>query len=80
MLAVVVLVFSVVVVLIGISTVFGCKYYKQSGTRKNSRHSEGFQIPAEPLYEEILQPNSTPEHQDLVELQENVAYEPIVRI
>ena len=39
-LAVVVLVFSVVVILIGISTVFGYKYYKQSRTRKNSRHKE----------------------------------------
>ena len=79
MLTVVALVFSVVVVLTGISTVFGYKYCKQSRTRKNSRHNEGFQVPGGPLYEEILQPNSTPEHQDLVELQENVAYGPIVR-
>ena len=77
-LAVGVLIFSVVAILIGISTVFGYKY-KQSRTRKNSRHNEGLQILAGPLYEEI-QPNSIPEHQDLVELQENVAYGPIVRI
>jgi hypothetical protein len=30
-----------------------------------------------PLYEELLR--STPEHQDLVELKENVAYGPIVK-
>ena len=72
----VVLVFSVVVILIGISTVFGYKR-KQSHTRKNSCHNEGF--PAGPLYEEI-QPNSTSKYQDLVELQDNVAYGPIVRI
>jgi hypothetical protein len=29
-----------------------------------------------PLYEELLR--STPEHQDLVELKENVAYGPII--
>ena len=44
-----VLILSVVVILIGISTVFGYKYYKQSRTRKNSRHNEGFQVPAGPL-------------------------------
>ena len=31
-----------------------------------------------PLYEE-LQPKSTPEHQDFVELKENVAYGPIAK-
>ena len=41
---------------------------------------EGSQLPPTPgpLYEE-LQQRSTPEHQDLVELKENVAYGPIVK-
>ena len=76
-LAMVTLIFSAIVIL---TTVFGYKH-KQSCTRKNSRHNEGFQVPAGPLYEEIVQPNSTiPEHQEIIELQENVAYGPIVRI
>ena len=75
MLVMVALIFNAIVIL---TTVFGYKH-KQSCTRKNSQHNEEFQIPAEPLYEDIL-PNSTiPEHQDLVELQENIAYGPIVR-
>ena len=45
----------------------------------NTGPSEGSQLPPTPgpLYEE-LQQRSTPEHQDLVELKENVAYGPIV--
>ena len=68
---------------------FGHKH-KQSHTRKaesdssadenNSRHNEGSHVaqPLGPLYEE-LQPKSTQEHQDLVELKENVAYGPIIK-
>ena len=63
--------------------------HKQSRTRKaapdssvkeNTGPSEGSQLPPTPgpLYEE-LQQRSTPEHQDLVELKENVAYGPIVK-
>ena len=58
---------------------------KQSRTRKstsaeNTGPSEGSQLPPTPgpLYEE-LQQRSTPEHQDLVELKENVAYGPIIK-
>jgi hypothetical protein len=59
--------------------------HKQSRTRKaeddekNSHHSERSQLPQTPgpLYEE-LQPKSTPERQDLVELKENIAYGPII--
>jgi hypothetical protein len=42
--------------------------------------NEGSELPQTPelLYEE-LQPKSTPEHGDLVELKENVAYGPIVK-
>ena len=66
---------------------FGHKH-KQSRTRKaisnspeenNLRHIEGSehsQTPG-PLYEELEQ-RSTSEHQDQVELKENVAYGPIV--
>ena len=63
--------------------------HKQSCTRKaasdlsaeeNTGPNEGSQLPPSsgPLYEE-LQQRSTPEHQDLVELKENVAYGPIVK-
>ena len=47
---------------------------------KNSCCDEGFQHPQTlgPLYEE-LQPKSTPEYQDLFELEENVAYGPIAK-
>jgi hypothetical protein len=47
-----------------------------SSAEENSRRNEGAQLPqtSGPLYEE-LQLKSTPEHQDLVELEENVAYE-----
>jgi nitrous oxide reductase accessory protein NosL len=66
---------------------FGLKH-KQSRTSKaipdssaeeTTCHSEGSQLPQTPgpLYEELLK--STPEHQDLVELKENVAYGPIVK-
>ena len=51
-----------------------------SADENNSRHSEESHVPqpSGPLYEE-LQPKSTPEHQDLFELKENVAYGPIVK-
>ena len=57
--------------------------HKQSRTRKaenDEKINEGSQLPPTPgpLYEE-LQQRSTPEHQDLVELKENVAYGPIVK-
>ena len=67
---------------------FGHKH-KQSHTSKttiiidsaeeNTCHVEQSQVPQTPgpLYEELLR--STPEHQDLVELNENVAYGPIVK-
>ena len=44
------------------------------------QHNEGSQLPSTPgpLYEE-LQQRSTPEHQDLVELKENVAYGPTIK-
>ena len=47
---------------------------------KSASHNEQSQLPQTPgpLYEE-LQPKSTPEHQDLVELKENVAYGPIAK-
>ena len=47
---------------------------------KNSYNKEGsqlFQTPG-PLYEE-LQVKSTPEHEHLVELKDNVAYGPIAK-
>ena len=51
--------------------------YKQSRTsiaKDDEKNNEGPQLPPTPgpLYEE-LQQKSTPEHQDLVELKENVA-------
>ena len=47
---------------------------------KNTCHSEQSRLPQTPgpLYEE-LQPKSTLEHEDLVELKENVAYGPIAK-
>ena len=46
---------------------------------ENTCHMEQFQVPQTPgpLYEELLR--SSPEHQDLVELNENVAYGPIAK-
>ena len=46
----------------------------------NASHNEQSQLPQTPgpLYEE-LQPKSTPEHEDLVKLKENVAYGPIAK-
>ena len=51
-----------------------------SSAEENTGPNEGSQLPPTPgpLYEE-LQQRSTPEHQDLVELKENVAYGPIVK-
>jgi hypothetical protein len=59
--------------------------HKQSRTggievnEKNSCPNEGSQLPQTPgpLYEELLK--CTPDHQDLVELKENVAYGPIMK-
>ena len=47
---------------------------------KNAGRNEQSRLPQTPgpLYEE-LQPQSTPEYQDLVELKENVAYRPIAK-
>ena len=47
---------------------------------KNSHNKEGSQLSQTPgpLYEE-LQVKSTPEHEHLVELKENVAYGPIAK-
>ena len=76
---------SIVFLSIGYARGWFSHKHKQSCTRKatfdssNTGPSEGSQLPPtpEPLYEELLR--STPEHQDLVELKENVAYEPIVK-
>ena len=48
--------------------------------KKNTCCNEQSQLPQTPgpLYEK-LQPKSTPEYQDLVELKENVAYGPIAK-
>ena len=56
------------------------KATSNSSVEENTGPSEGSQLPPTPgpLYEE-LQQRSTPEHQDLVELKENVAYGPIVK-
>jgi hypothetical protein len=50
-----------------------------SSAAENTCHNEGSQLPQTtvPLYDVLLR--STPEHQDLVELSENVAYGPIVK-
>jgi hypothetical protein len=80
---------SIVFLSIGYACGWFSHKHKQSRTRKatsnssveetTSRHNEGSQLPPAPgpLYEELLR--STPEHQDLVELRENVAYGPIVK-
>ena len=54
--------------------------FDSSAEENISTANEGSQLPPTPgpLYEE-LQQRSTPEHQDLVELKENVAYGPIVK-
>ena len=58
---------------------FGNKHKQLHTSKEKSRHDEGSQQPQTPgpLYEE-LQQKSTLEHQDLVELNENVAYGPII--
>ena len=57
------------------------KAASDSPIEENNPHwnNEGSQLPQTPgpLYEELR--SSTPEHQDLVELKENVAYGPIVK-
>ena len=68
---------SIVFLFIGYACGWFSHKHKQSRTskatsdpaKKNACHSEGFQLPQTPgpLYEE-LQPKSTPEHEDLVEL------------
>ena len=77
---------SIVFLSIGYACGWFSQKHKQSCTRKATSDSsveentEGSQLPPTPgpLYEE-LQQRSTPEHQDLVELKENVAYGPIVK-
>ena len=56
------------------------KAASDSSVEENTGPNEGSQLPPTPgpLYEE-LQQRSIPEHQDLVELKENVAYGPIVK-
>ena len=81
---------SIVFLSIGYACGWFSHKYKQSHTSKaatdssvdydeNTGPNEGSQLPPTPgpLYEE-LQQRSTPEHQDLVELKENVAYRPII--
>ena len=83
---------SIVFLSIGYACGWFSQKHKQSHTRKAASISdssveentgpncnEGSQLPPTPgpLYEELLR--STPEHQDLVELKENVAYGPIVK-
>ena len=69
---------------------YGWFRHKQSCTSKvtsdpadkNSCHNEGSQLSQTPgpLYEELLlQVKSTPEHKDLVDLKENVAYGSITK-
>ena len=80
---------SIVFLSIGYACGWFSQKHNQSRTRKaasessveeNTGPNEGSQLPPTPgpLYEE-LQQRSTPEHQDLVELKENVAYGPIVK-
>ena len=80
---------SIVFLYIGYACGWFSQKHKQSRTRKatsdssaeeNTGPNEGSQLPPTPgpLYEE-LQQRSTPEHQDLVELKENVAYGPIIK-
>ena len=81
-----VVVVSVVCSIVFLSIGYACGWFshkhKQSCTSKaeDGKSNEGFQLPPTPgpLYEE-LQQRSTPEHQDLVELKENVAYGPIMK-
>ena len=49
--------------------------------KENSCHDEGSQQPQTPgpLYEKLHQESTLEHHQDLVELQENVAYGPIAK-
>jgi hypothetical protein len=49
----------------------------EENTSHNVMEESQLQQTPGPLYEELLR--STPEHQDLVELKENVAYGPIVK-
>ena len=85
-LIVVCVVSSIVFLFIGYACGWFSLKHKQSRTRKatfdssNTGPSEGSQLPQTPgpLYEE-LQRRSTPEHHELVELKENVAYGPIVK-
>jgi hypothetical protein len=55
------------------------KAMSDSTAEENTGCNEGSQLPQTPgpLYEELLR--STPEHQDMVELKENIAYGPIVK-
>ena len=78
---------SVVFLVIGCACGWFGHKCKQSHTSKamsdpanNSCCNEGSQLPQTPgpLYKE-LQPKSTLEYQDLVELKENVAYGPIAK-
>ena len=82
---------SIVFLSIGYACGWFSLKHKQSHSRKltsnssadneeNLGHNEGSQLPPAPgpLYVE-LQQRSTPEHQDLVELKENIAYGPIVK-
>ena len=81
-----IIVVSAVCSIVFLSIGYACGWFsykhKQSRTRKaeDEKSNEGSQLPPTPgpLYEE-LQQRSTPEHQDLVELKENVAYGPIVK-
>ena len=82
-------VISIVFLSIGYACGWFSHKHKQSDTRKSmsnspadheerSRHNEGSQLPQTPgpMHEELSR--STSEHQDLVELKENVAYGPII--
>ena len=78
---------SVVCSIVFLSIGYACGWFslkhKQSHTSKaedDENNTGGSQLPPTPgpLYEE-LQQRSTPEHQDLVELKENVAYGPIIK-
>ena len=74
---------SIVFLSIGYACGWFSQKHKKSCTSKaegDENNNEGSQHPQTPgpLYEE-LQQRSTPEHQDLVELKENVAYGPIIK-
>ena len=75
-------VISIVFLSIGYACGWFSQKHKQSRTSKadDGKSNEGSQLPQTPgpLYEE-LQQRSIPEHQDLVELKENIAYGPIVK-